>query len=303
VPPELARLSVGQWIEIPVLLVNVGVALLYLAVVRGSLGDRIPGRGPVRPRQVAAFLTALGLLYLGFGGPLDVLADGYLYSAHMTQHFLEAFGAAPLLLLGTPDWLVRPLWRSRLGGVLRFLTRPLVGMALFQAVMALTAWPRFYDLIETSDAMHFGYHAALLVTALGAWWPFLSPLAESPRMHPGMQMLMITVSGLPMLLTFAPIALDTAPFYPYYARVPRVFGLSQVADQQLGAIIMLTGAHVVAAVQFLEAFGQWVRQEQVGRIDADPRRRARPEGAGRVLTLARPEWTTPEADAGESTTP
>jgi putative membrane protein len=168
-------------------------------------------------------------------------------------------------------------------------------------VMALTAWPRFYDLLETNDALHFGYHAGLLVTALLAWWPFLSPLPESPRMHPGMQMLMITVSGLPMLLIFAPIALDTAPFYPYYAHVPRLFGLSQVADQQLGAIIMLTGAHIVAAIQFVEAFGQWVRQEKVGQIDADPRRRGAAEPPGRVVAFARPQWG-PSEGAGESGT-
>ncbi|MDA8199657.1 MAG: hypothetical protein M0Z54_09555 [Thermaerobacter sp.] len=41
----------------------------------------------------------------------------------------------------------------------------------------------------------------------------MSPLPKLPRQHPGMQMLYITLSGLPMLGLFAPLALDTSPYY------------------------------------------------------------------------------------------
>lgn len=267
-PEALRRLTLLQWIEPPVLIVTVLLMVLYLMTVDGPLKAYFPGATPVSKRQRMAFLIGLGLLYLGFGGPLDVLADGYLFSAHMTQHLLEAFGSAPLFLLGTPAWLIRPVleWRPT-GRILKTMTRPMVGFFSFATVMGLTAWPQFYDVMITNGVIHFLYHAAVLITALAAWWPTLSPLPELPRVHPGMRMLYLTASGLPMLAIFAPIALDTSPFYTYYLHTPRVFGLSPVADQQLGAIIMLAGAHIPVGIAFVYAFFDWTRQERAGTID------------------------------------
>lgn len=272
-PVALQHLTFWQWLEPPVLVVTMALVTLFALTVRGPWGRRFPDADGISRRQFFLFVLGLGVLYLAFGGPLDILGDGYLFSAHMTQHLLEAFVAAPLLLLGTPAWLVRPVYQWPVGGaVLRVVTRPLAGMALFMVVMGLTIWPPFYTLMEVNPWVHFAYHAALLMAALASWWPLLSPLPELPRQHPGMQMLYITLSGLPMLGLFAPLALDTSPYYSYYAHTPRLFGLTQVADQQLGAVIMLAGAHIPATMAFLGAFAQWVRREKVGVIDPPPER-------------------------------
>ncbi len=293
-PVPLQHLTFWQWVEPPVLIVTVGLVGLFWLTVHGPLSRRFPDWDGISRRQAALFIAGLGVLYLGFGGPLDILGDGYLFSAHMTQHLLEAFVAAPLLLLGTPGWLVRPVYRWPVGRVvLNVVTRPLVGMTVFMVVMGFTIWPPFYTLMEVSPWVHFAYHAALLMAALASWWPLLSPLPELPRQHPGMQMLYITLSGLPMLGLFAPLALDTSPYYSYYAHTPRLFGLSQVADQQLGAIIMLAGAHIPATIAFLGAFGQWVRREKVGIIDPRPER-PRPGQSARPDS---PPDLLPDADA------
>lgn len=272
-PLALQHLAFWQWVEPPVLVVTVALVALFWLTVSGPLARRFPDADGISGRQFALFVSGLGVLYLGFGGPLDILGDGYLFSAHMAQHLLEAFVAAPLLLLGTPGWLVRPVYRWPVGRIiLGVVTRPLAGMTVFMLVMGLTIWPPFYTLMEVSSWVHFGYHATLLMAALASWWPLLSPLPELPRQHPGMQMLYITLSGLPMLGLFAPLALDTSPYYSYYAHTPRLFGLTQVADQQLGAVIMLAGAHIPATIAFLGAFAQWVRREKVGVIDPRPDR-------------------------------
>lgn len=269
-PHALQSLSWIQWLEPLVLVINLAIVALYLALVKGPLKRYVPDSGSVRPRQVASFCAAMGLLYLAFGGPLDILGDRYLFSAHMTQHLLETMGAAPLFLLGMPDWLVRSWLRHRpTAWVLRAMTRPMLSGFVFAAVMALTVWPLFYDLIVTNSAIHLAYHAALFVTAVAAWWPYLSPLPEMPRLHPGLQMLFITASGLPMLLIFVPILLDTTPYYQIYVHAPRVWGLSPVADQQLGAAIMLVGMHISAGIIFISAFLQWGRRERIGTVDIE----------------------------------
>lgn len=85
--------------EIPIGLI--GLLSLYLA-----------GLGPLRPRnapseavprhRVAAFAGGLLLLFLALTGPLDELADTFLFSAHMVQHLILILAVPPLLLFGTP---------------------------------------------------------------------------------------------------------------------------------------------------------------------------------------------------------
>src|SRR5439155_26941879 len=62
-----------------------------------------------RPRRVASFAAALVVMYLALNGPLHNLSDSYLFSAHMVQHLVLTLVFPPLLLYGTPAWVVRPV--------------------------------------------------------------------------------------------------------------------------------------------------------------------------------------------------
>src|SRR5439155_468709 len=86
---------------------------------------RGPRVGATRP---VAFLAGLGALLAALNGPLHDLSDYYLFSAHMVQYLVLTLIIAPLLLAGTPGWmldrLLAPLLRQRLGrGAIR-LPRP-----------------------------------------------------------------------------------------------------------------------------------------------------------------------------------
>src|SRR5713226_4070676 len=88
--------------------VVVGLAALgglYLtALHRGRHDDR-----RVPPAKIVSFFGGLVLLLGALTGPLHDLSDYYLFSAHMVQHLLLAFAMPPLLLYGTPGWMLRPL--------------------------------------------------------------------------------------------------------------------------------------------------------------------------------------------------
>jgi putative membrane protein len=267
----MPHLPFWTWVEPDVFFVSLVLAGLYLVTVRGPWQRYFRDGEPATRRQVQAFLTALGVLYLSFGGPLDVLADRYLFSAHMMQHLLETMVAAPLLILGTPAWLARPLVRQRLTrALLDVFSHSIFGGFLYSAAMGLVVLPPFYTWMLVNPWGHFGYHALLLITSLGFWWAILSPLPERPPVHPGMQMLLLTAISLPMILEYAPVLLDTSPYYSYYAHTPRLFGLTQVGDQQLGAAIMLAGMHIPTAWAFYAAFRKWAMRERVGAIDPLP---------------------------------
>ena len=63
-------------------------------------------------RRVASFAAALAVLGLALNGPVHNLSDSYLFSAHMAQHLVLTLVFPPLLLYGTPAWVVRPLLGS-----------------------------------------------------------------------------------------------------------------------------------------------------------------------------------------------
>jgi putative membrane protein len=191
-------------------------------------------------RHVASFAAALLVLFVSLNGPLHNLSDRYLFSAHMAQHLLLTLLFPPLLLYGTPGWVVRPILAVRgVMPVARVLTRPVVAASVFTAPIVLWHVPAFYEAALRNHSLHILQHLVFLTTAVIMWWPILSPVPELPRIpYPG-QMLYLFLLGLPMSLTGALITLSGAVLYPFYAEAPRVWAdIGPLADQQIGGLLM-----------------------------------------------------------------
>ncbi len=190
-------------------------------------------------RRVVAFGAALLVIFASLNGPLHDLSDNYLFSAHMGQHLLLTLLFPPLLLYGTPAWVVRrvlaPRWVTAFAGV---VTRPVISAATFTAPIVLWHVPVFYEAALRHHNLHILQHLVFLTTAVIMWWPVLSPVPELPRLpYPG-QMLYLFLLGLPMSVTGALITLSDSVLYPFYAAAPRVWGLDALADQQIGGLLM-----------------------------------------------------------------
>ena len=190
-------------------------------------------------RRVVAFGAALLVIFASLNGPLHDLSDNYLFSAHMGQHLLLTLLFPPLLLYGTPAWVVRrvlaPRWVTALA---RIVTRPVIAAATFTAPIVLWHVPVFYEAALRHHNLHILQHLVFLTTAAIMWWPVLSPVPELPRLpYPG-QMLYLFLLGLPMSITGALITLSDSVLYPFYAAAPRVWDLDALADQQIGGLLM-----------------------------------------------------------------
>lgn len=231
------------------MIISGGLQLLYLAVI-GPLGRRfLSGWQAVPPGRALRFLAGLLVLYLAFGTPLDYLSDRYSFSAHMVQHLLEMLVMVPLLLSGTPDWLVAPLLRWRPSAIgLRVLTQPAIALAFFTAALAIFHLPGPYDETLANESFHFFEHSVFFLAALALWWPLLSPLPEElPPLKGGMRILyaiwaMNLGQPLNLLLVFS-----STPWYPPYVAALRPFSLSPLADQQIGGAIMAASFFLVLA--------------------------------------------------------
>ena len=208
-------------------------------VLLGGLYVRLGGLRTAR-RHLVSFAAALLVIFASLNGPLHNLSDTYLFSAHMAQHLLLTLLFPPLLLYGTPAWVVRPIlaprWVTALG---RVVTRPVVAAVTFTTPIVLWHVPVFYEAALRNHTLHIVQHLVFLTTAVIMWWPVLSPVPELPRIpYPG-QMLYLFLLGLPMSITGALITLSDAVLYPFYAAAPRVWkDVSVLADQQIGGLLM-----------------------------------------------------------------
>ncbi|MGH9183262.1 MAG: cytochrome c oxidase assembly protein [Acidimicrobiales bacterium] len=223
--------------EVWVLVAGLAVGYWY-AVTR--IGPRVnrPGEVVVTRGQLAWFVAALALLLGASTWPLHDLAEGYLYGAHMVQHLVLSLVVPALALLATPTWLARMVVGGGRGyRALRRLARPVPATVVFNAVVALTHWPVLVNASVANGALHYGVHVVVVVAALLMWLPVAGPLPELRLSLPGQMGYLFLQSIIPTVpagwLTFA-----DGVVYRAYDVVPRVFGLSVAADQQVAGLVM-----------------------------------------------------------------
>lgn len=197
------------------------------------------GPEPIGRKRPAIFMSGLALMFLSLNGWVHDLSDYYLFSAHMVQHLFLAMGVAPLLIMGTPGWMLRPLLRS---AAVRALARPLGSaiacFVIFNVVLIGWHLPPLYNAAMTWHEVHIFQHLLLLAASVVMWWPVLSPMAEFPRLSYPAQMLYLFLMTIPMSVVSVAIAYSDGILYPAYASAPRVLGLSPMDDQMLGGLIM-----------------------------------------------------------------
>jgi len=256
-PPPFTWL--GGEIHAEVVLGVLLLAGLYTYGVIAS-GRRIPVSQPL------AFFSGCAALLVALNGPLHDLSDYYLLSAHMVQHLLLTLAVAPLWLAGTPgallDRVLEPVLRRKAAAaVLRTVTRPLVALAAY--AVALIGWhlPGPFSAALEGHGWHIVEHVSLLTGALLAWWPILSGSRALPGLPYAAQLLYLFVLGMPMTVVAAFVTAAEEPLYGWYTVAPRLFGLTPLADQQLGGIIMWVPAGIVPLVAFTVVFFRWAAAE------------------------------------------
>ncbi len=237
---------------------SVVVGLVLLGGLYGHWGGLA-----ARRRQVASFAAALLVVFFSLNGPLHNLSDGYLFSAHMGQHLVLTLVFPPLLLYGTPAWVVRPLLAPRVLRFAAWATRPVPAAAIFLAPITLWHFPAFYEAALRHHPLHVAQHLVFIATSVLMWWPVLSPVPELPRLsYPG-QMLYLFLLGIPMSIVGAFITLADGVLYPFYAAAPRVVDLTPLADQQIGGLLMWVPGGLVFWLAMTVVWFRWsVREEQ-----------------------------------------
>jgi putative membrane protein len=236
------------------------IAVLYVLAIRNH--ERETGE-PTSRRQMKLFLGGIGVLWLGAEWPIHDLAERYLYTAHMVQHLLFSWVAAPLIVAGLPAWLLRRMLRPRgLRAVVAFLTRPVVALVLFNGVLLFTHWPAVVDFSVGSEWGHFGLHVLLVGSAFAMWWPVVSPLPEMPPLPAPGQCLYLFLQSLAPTIPASFLTFGTSLIYPVYATFPRIWGISPLTDQLIAGLVMKIVGGAILWTEIAVIFFRWHAQEE-----------------------------------------
>jgi putative membrane protein len=214
-------------------------------------------------RRIAYLLAGLGVFVLTLCSPLNALAAGYLFSAHMLQHILLLLIVPALFLmslprcvsLGSGSWLIaNPLvgWISGVGAMWLWHARPLCNAAVSsQLVNALQI-------------------CSLLLLGAIFWRQILAPREEERMSPPGAVLYLfsacVACSILGILITFSPVSVC-----PIYAQPPADrlgvlnliqsgWGITPDKDQQIGGLLMWVPMCLIYLTAIIAQLARWFGQ-------------------------------------------
>lgn len=245
----------GVWLLVALL---VGLFWLLGRADDGSTGA--PDTSHDRKTKWAWFGGVLAL-WVALDWPVGALS-GYLASAHMLQYLLTALVAPPLLLLGVPSGAWRRL-ASRPGvvRVLRFVTHPLIAIAIFQLILFYTHLPSVVDRMMVTPLGSFAIDTMWLGGGLLFWWPVVAPVPARPGFGYPLKMGYLFLSTVLNTMPYAFLTFGELPFYGIYELAPPVGILGAREDQQVAGLLMKVGGGVVLWTAITIQFFMWFNRE------------------------------------------
>ncbi|MGI8955898.1 MAG: cytochrome c oxidase assembly protein [Chthoniobacterales bacterium] len=212
---------------------------LALLTCAAALGGYFAAFG-FHPR-IGWFAAGLGVFLLALLSPINTLADGYLFSAHMVQHILLLLLVPALLLLSLPRSL-SPTLRPR------FLEHPVVGWMAGVGAMWVWHWPTLCNAAVSSRPMFALQTGSLVVLGTLFWRQILAPREAERLSPPGAVLYLfsacVACSVLGMILTFSPVTVCSIYSMPPPDRlgllpmIQNVWGFTPEKDQQVGGLLM-----------------------------------------------------------------
>jgi putative membrane protein len=223
--------------EVWMLVVGVAVAYMYAVRVLGPAVLR-KGLAPTTRRQRLCFVVGWLLLWGMSDWPIHDIAEKYLYSVHMIQHFGLSYFMPPLMLIAIPEWMARSIIGSgKIHRVFGFMTAPVFAGVAFNLSQIVTHIPTVVNASSGNALVHYSLHFVLVMTSVLMWMPLCGPLPEFRRKPGGQMLYLFLMSVVPTVpaawLTFADKAV-----YKVYDRPFRLFGISVEHDQQIAGLIM-----------------------------------------------------------------
>jgi len=218
-------------------------------------------------RKIGWLLAGLAVFFLTLASPIDALADGYLFSAHMLQHLLLLLIVPPLILLSLPSAPVPDRFQNGRWKWLDWIFRhPLVTWFLGVGGMWLWHVPALCNAAVTNAWIHRLQYVSLLLMGFAFWWPIIGPWSKQRLSSlAGIIYLASACVGctvLGIIITFSPVEVCSIYLRPVdrlgiLPLIQNQWGLTPAKDQQLGGLLMWVPACLIYFSGILGLFFRW----------------------------------------------
>jgi cytochrome c oxidase assembly factor CtaG len=211
------------------------------------------------PSRWLALLGAAAVVVVALTSPIETLARGVLFSAHMLQHMLLLLVAPPLALIALP---------RRSTGAHGRGAGPAVTWLLGVGAMWMWHAPVLCNAATSSERVRAAQTLSLLAMGLAFWWPLLGPRLDRRLSDLGAVAYLFTAcvacTLLGVSITFSPVEVCSAYLHPHdpLGLVPLVrdgWGLTPSVDQQLGGLLMWVPGCAVYASAILAIVARFHR--------------------------------------------
>jgi putative membrane protein len=235
-------------------------------------------------RQKVYFWIGLILLYISLHTQLDYYAEHQFFIhrlQHLVLHHLGPFlivlsSPVSTLLAGMSPWARQTCQKMAVSKlscwVARVLCNPVIAVTLFSGLIGFWLLPSIHFTAMIDWRLYRLMNWSMLINGLIFWGIVLhrGPIL-SVRLTPGSRIAMMFAVVPPQIVLGALIFFAMREIYPIYTICGRAIGgLSAVADQQIGGIILWIHGAMMSAIGILIVArkelipGKAVEQEQPG---------------------------------------
>jgi cytochrome c oxidase assembly factor CtaG len=221
--------------------------------------------------RAGLLLVGLAFFLVALVSPVNTLADGYLFSAHMLQHLL--------LLMVVPLFLLLSLPMAKGVKVNHRAMTTLPALAWLAGVGAMWLWhaPTLCNAATSNPTIRGIQTVSLLVMGSMFWWPIAGPFRQQ-RLSPlaGMTYLFSACVGctlLGILITFTPLSVCSIYLHPVdrLGILPLLrngWGMTSKVDQQVGGLLMWVPACLIYLASIMGLLARWYRDPETETLPA-----------------------------------
>jgi cytochrome c oxidase assembly factor CtaG len=211
-------------------------------------------------RRIFYLLAGVGVFVLTLVSPLNALAAGYLFSAHMLQHILL------LLIVPALVWMSLPRWVS-LESRSWLIANPFVGWITGVSAMWLWHARPLCNAAVLSQVVNALQISSLLLLGTIFWRQILAPREEERMSPPGAVLYLfsacVACSILGILITFSPVSVCPIYAQPHADRlgilnlIQSSWGITPEKDQQIGGLLMWVPMCLVYLSAIVAQLARW----------------------------------------------
>lgn len=264
--------------------------VFYLVTTRWY--KEFEGGRPLTRKEGSLFAVNMILLYMMYGGPVDILSH-ILFTFHMVQMAFVLFLIAPLVYFSVPGYLQKYIvTRPVIGPILSFgAKKPLVTLMLLVGAFSVYHLPVVMDNLKMSATLHTIALAIMFLTALMAFYPMFNKVEPEEKQMGGLfKLLFIFGIGAFVTPACALIIFASEPMYATFTdgeawlnamalcvpagildniagsgmiSGPEYFtNMTPLSDQQTGGIIMKVLQEIFFGVMLGQIFFKWFNEER-----------------------------------------